>query len=516
MLDNIYSTPVMLTIILASVGLIMPLIDAITRRELSHKVHGSIATGALILSIIIIVIRILNGEVPLGIRFTDDVLVEDMFGSFFSIAMLIVAVSVTVSSMDYMRRVPNPGPYYSLIILSAIGMVLLAYATDILMLIVAWELMSIPTYVLAVFKKRDPMAGEAAIKYFIFGALASGMLIYGASLLYGISGSTNIAAIIQALVNMDEGFRYVAFIALALLVAGFGFKMALVPFHMWIPDTYEGAPTTISALLSAATKKAGFAAAFKAIIFGMLVFNLDWSLTLAVIAVLTMTIGNLAALTQRSINRILAYSSISQAGYMLIGLSLAPFSDLAMQGTMLHVMNHAVMKSSAFIAAAGITSVLATQNIDSYRGIGRRMPLTSLVMVIALLALAGVPPLNGFWSKFILFASAIDAGKQVPWAPYLAIAGILNSALSLGYYAWVMRRMYFDEPTGTRVKEPRLILAVLIFAMVFMVGFGVYPTPLIAFSKDSVPSSGIFFALPKSIQDDTRALSYDLNDYHRD
>jgi NADH:ubiquinone oxidoreductase subunit 2 (subunit N) len=127
--------------------------------------------------------------------------------------------------------------------------------------------------------------------------------------------------------------------------------------------------------------------------------------------------------------------------------------------------------------------------------------------------LAGVPPLNGFWSKFILFASAIDAGEQIPWAPYLAIAGILNSALSLGYYAWVMRRMYFDEPTGTRVKEPKLILAVLIFAMVFMVGFGVYPTPLIAFSKDSVPSSGIFFALPKSMQDDARELSYDLHDH---
>lgn len=507
MLDNIYSTPVLLTAILGVVGLVIPLIDAFARRELSHKVHGSIATGVLILAIGIILARIFSGEIPLGVSLTSDVLAEDMFGSFFSIAMLIVAVSVSISSIDYMRRVPNPGPYYSLIILSAIGMVLLSYATDILMLIVAWELMSIPTYVLAAFRKRDPMASEAAVKYFIFGALASGMLIYGASLLYGISGSTNIVAVIQALTGMDEGLRYIAFIAIALLVAGFGFKMALVPFHMWIPDTYEGAPTTISALLSAATKKAGFAAAFKVIIFGMLVFNLDWSFMLAVIAVLTMTVGNLAALTQRSINRILAYSSISQAGYMLIGLSLAPFSDLAMQGTMLHVMNHAVMKSSAFIAAAGIASMLATQNIDGYKGIGKRMPLTSIVMVIALLALAGVPPLNGFWSKFILFASAIDAGKEVPWAPYLAIAGILNSALSLGYYAWVMRRMYFDEPTGPRVREPKLILAVLIFAMVFMVGFGVYPTPLITFSRDAVPSSGIFFALPTDI-DDARELNH--------
>jgi proton-translocating NADH-quinone oxidoreductase chain N len=514
-MESIYSTPILLTVILGITGLVIPLIDAIARRELNHKVHGGIATGALILAISIIVARILTGEIPLGITLTSDVIAEDMFSSFFSIAMLIVAVSVTVSSIDYMRRVPNAGPYYSLILLSAIGMVLLAYATDILMLIVAWELMSIPTYVLAAFRKRDALAGEAAIKYFIFGALASGLLVYGASLIYGITGSTNIASIVQSLVTVDDGYRYIAFIALGMLVAGFGFKMALVPFHMWIPDTYEGAPTTISALLSAATKKAGFAAAFKAIIFGMLVFNLDWSLMLAIIAVLTMTIGNLAALTQRNISRILAYSSISQAGYMLIGLSLAPFSDLAMQGTMLHVMNHAVMKSSAFIAAAGIAGVLATQNIDDYRGIGRRMPVTSLVMVIALFALAGVPPLNGFWSKFILFASAVDAGSEIPWAPYLAIAGILNSALSLGYYAWVTRRMYFDEPTGTRLREPRLILAVLVFAMVFMVGFGVYPTPLIAFSQDSVPGKDIFFALPTSISEHN-SMSEDNNNNNND
>ncbi|MEM3120779.1 MAG: NADH-quinone oxidoreductase subunit N, partial [Candidatus Nitrosocaldus sp.] len=496
-------------------GLVLPLLDAFRRRDMSHKVHGSIAFGALILSIAVILARIASGSIPLGITFTEQAMADDMFGSFFSIAMLIVAVSTVVSSLEYMRRVPNPGPYYSLILLSSIGMVMLAYSTDLLMLIVAWELMSIPTYVLAAFRKRDPLTNEAAIKYFLFGALASGMLIYAASLIYGITGSTNIAVVIQSLITIDEGLRPLALIALALLIAGFGFKMALVPFHMWIPDTYEGAPTPISALLSAATKKAGFAAAFKAVIFGMLVFNVEWSIMLAVIAVLTMTIGNLAALTQRSMTRILAYSSISQAGYMLIGLSLAPYSDLAMQGTLFHVMNHAVMKSSAFIAAAGIALVIGTVNIDQYRGIGRRMPFTSLVMTVSLLALAGVPPLNGFWSKFILFAAAVNAGSTVSWAPYLAIAGILNSALSLGYYAWVIRRMYFDEPTSIpalnqsyvygsagmlKVREPRLILAVLAFALAFMVGFGVYPAPLISFVQVSVPASDVFFTLPRELQ----------------
>ncbi|MEM1950706.1 MAG: proton-conducting transporter membrane subunit, partial [Candidatus Nitrosocaldus sp.] len=193
----------------------------------------------------------------------------------------------------------------------------------------------------------------------------------------------------------------------------------------------------------------------------------------------------------------------------------APYSDLAMQGTLFHVMNHAVMKSSAFIAAAGIALVIGTVNIDQYRGIGRRMPFTSLVMTVSLLALAGVPPLNGFWSKFILFAAAVNAGSTVSWAPYLAIAGILNSALSLGYYAWVIRRMYFDEPTSIpalnqsyvygsagmlKVREPRLILAVLAFALAFMVGFGVYPAPLISFVQVSVPASDVFFTLPRELQ----------------
>jgi NADH-quinone oxidoreductase subunit N len=173
------------------------------------------------------------------------------------------------------------------------------------------------------------------------------------------------------------------------------------------------------------------------------------------------------------------------------------------------------MKSSAFIAAAGIALVIGTMNIDQYRGIGRRMPITSLVMAVSLLALAGVPPLNGFWSKFILFAAAVNAGSTVSWAPYLAIAGILNSALSLGYYAWVIRRMYFDEPTSIpalnqsyvygrggmlKVREPRLILAVLAFALAFMVGFGVYPAPLISFAQASVPASDVFSTLPRELQ----------------
>lgn len=483
------STPVLLTIILGTVGLVIPVIDAARKeRGASHKQYGAIAFGALVASILIIVFRVLSGEPMPAVEFADTVLSDDLMGAFFGIAMLIVAITVTASSIEYMKKVPNPAPYYSLLLLSSIGMVLIAYSTDLVMLIVAWELMSIPTYVLAGFLKRDPVSNEAAIKYFLFGALSSGLLIYGISLAYGLTGSTNLAVVLQALTQIGGEMSPVALMALAMFIAGFGFKMALVPFHMWLPDTYEGAPTTVSAFLAAATKKAGFAAALRVVILGMVALSLDWSLALAIIAILTMTLGNLAALTQKSMTRMLAYSSIAHAGYILIGLSLAPFSTMAMAGSLFHVLNHAVMKSAAFIAAAGIALVLATYSIEGYKGLGKRMPWTALVMSVSLLALAGVPPLNGFWSKFVLFAAAIDAGPFVGWGIALAIAGVLNSALSLGYYAWVIRKMYFEEPAKPgRVAEPRIIVAVLIFALVFMVGFGIYPAPLIEFSTSSVP-----------------------------
>lgn len=486
---EIFSTPILITIILGTVGLVIPVIDAMRKeRGVSHKLYGSIAFGALIVSIFIIIARIFSGEAIPAVAFTESVLVDDLFGSFFGIVLLIVAIVVTASSIDYMKRTPNPAPYYSLILLSSIGMVLLAYSTDLVMLLVAWELMSIPTYVLAGFHKKDPVSNEAAIKYFMFGAMSSGILVYAISLAYGLTGSTNIAVVLQGLIQLDGGLSPIALMSLALFIAGFGFKLALVPFHMWLPDAYEGSPTTVSAFLAAGTKKAGFAAALRVVILGMVALNLDWSLVLGILAILTMTIGNIAALTQKSMTRMLAYSSIAQAGYILIGLSLAPFSHWAMQGSLFHIFNHAVMKSTAFIAAAGVIVALATSNIDGYRGLGKRMPITAMAMSISLLALAGVPPLNGFWSKFILFAAAVDSGTTVGWGPWLAIAGILNSALSLGYYAWVIRRMYFDESAETkRIKEPRIIVAVMIFAIVFMVGFGVYPTPLIDFSSRSVP-----------------------------
>src|SRR5919206_524907 len=356
------------------------------------------------------------------------------------------------------------------------------------MLLVAWELMSLPTYALAGFSKRDPISNEAAIKYFMFGALSSALIVFAIGLVYGMTGTTNIGDSIKALAHINSSLMPVGLLAVALFIAGFGFKMGLVPFHMWLPDAYEGSPTTIGALLAAGTKKAGFAAALRVIVLGMFVLNLDWTITLAIVAVFTMILGNLGALVQRSVPRILAYSSIAQAGYIMIGIALAPYSDQALSGSLFHIMNQAVMKSAAFIAAAAVATAIAGYGLDKYRGLGKRMPITAIAFSISLLALAGVPPLNGFWSKLVIFGAAINSGSVVAWGPYLAIAGVLNSALSLGYYAWIIRKMYMEEgPDMSKVKEPRAMAAVLVFAMVFMVGFGIWHAPILEFASKAVP-----------------------------
>ena len=487
---DFFSTPLLVTVILGSVGLAIPIIDALKKeRGANNRLYSGISVGAILLVIGIIIFKILFGESIPTIEFGKSMLADDMFGSFFAITLLIVSIMVTASSWNYMENKTNPAAYYSLILLSSIGMILIAYSMDLVMLLVAWELMSIPTYALAAFSKRDPISNEAAIKYFLFGALSSAILVLAIGLVYGVTGTTNIGEAIVSMVNVQKDLVPVTLLALALFIAGFGFKMGLVPFHMWLPDAYEGAPTTIGALLAAGTKKAGFAAAIRVIVLATFVLHLDWATALAVIAVFTMTLGNLGALVQKSVPRILAYSSIAQAGYIMIGLALAPYSDQALGGSLFHILNHAVMKSAAFIAVAAVGITLASYSIEKYRGLAKRMPITAIALSISLLALAGVPPLNGFWSKLVLFNAAIVTGPEIWWGPYLAIAGVLNSALSLGYYAWIMRKMYMEEsPDTTKVKEPRAILAVLIFSMIFMVGFGIWHAPILDFATNSVPN----------------------------
>jgi len=485
---EISSTPLIILGILGTVGISLPLISIARKEQGSTSFYGAIAFAALLASIGYVIYQFISGNVAPSAIFSEDVLADDAFGGLFAIAMLIVAIMTTVGSFNYMKKQKNTAVYFSLILLSAIGMVFVAYSTDLVMLFVAWELMSIPTYILAGYMKKDPSSNEAALKYFLFGAVSSAIIIYGISIAYGLTGSTNIGDVIQGFATLDPTMVPLALLAVGMFIAGFGFKMGLVPFHMWLPDTYEGAPPTITALLAAATKKAGFAALLRVVVMGAVALSIDWTFALGIIAVMTMTVGNIAAVMQKNLARMLAYSSIGHAGYILIGISIAPFSAIGIQGSLFHILNHAVMKGAAFIAVAGIVTTLGVIHLDKLKGLARRMPITSLGLVISLLALAGVPPLSGFWSKLILFGSAIDAGPIAPWAPWIAIAAVLNSALSLAYYGWIIRKMYFEGENEKRVKEPRSIIAVMIFSIIFIVGVGVYPDPLIQFTEMAVPS----------------------------
>jgi NADH-quinone oxidoreductase subunit N len=280
-------------------------------------------------------------------------------------------------------------------------------------------------------------------------------------------------AVAQGLSAVLPRLDPLALLAMVLFIAGFGMKVAAVPFHMWIPDAYEGAPITIGAFLAAGTKNGGFAALFRVFAVALIALRLDWSGTFAVIAILTMTLGNVAALMQKSFTRMLAYSSIAQAGYILIGLAAA--NSLGIAGALFHVLNHGVMKTAAFIAAAAVYSKISTTSLDSYSGLRTRMPITAFTLMISLFALAGVPPLSGFMSKLVLFTAAVDA--KLWW---LAMAGVLNSAFSMAYYGWVVKRMYFDEPSVVgRLSEPRSLLIVLITSSILIITIGLYPGPIL-------------------------------------
>jgi NADH-quinone oxidoreductase subunit N len=402
------------------------------------------------------------------------VLQLDPFSLFFAVVFLFISTLVNLTSISYMQQTDNHIAYYGLLLFSTFGMMLVALSLDLVALFISWELMSVPSYVLTGILKKDPTSNEAAVKYFLTSALSSGLLIYAISLLFGVTGSTNIITISEMLSSQNLLLKPMAVLAIALFVAGFGMKVAAVPFHMWIPDAYEGAPTTIAALLAAGTKAGGFAALMRVFVVGLVFFKSEWSTIFAVIALLTMTLGNLGALMQKSFTRLLAYSSIAQSGYVMIGLAAA--TPLGIEGALFHILNHSIMKSAAFFAAAVVLMKLSTTALDGYSGLGKRMPYTAFALSISLLGLAGVPPLNGFMSKLILFTAAVDS--HLYW---LALAGVLNSAFSLAYYGWVIKRMYLDEAADmSRVKEPRLFVGVLALSTAIIVLIGVYPEPFLS------------------------------------
>jgi NADH-quinone oxidoreductase subunit N len=415
----------------------------------------------------------------------------DTFALFFQLMFEFVAFLVIVGSRGFIgAEEPHQAEYYALMLLAVVGMMFTAAATDLFVLFLAFETSSLSTFALVAFRKHDKQATEAAAKFFIIGAVSSGIILFGISLIYGIAGTTSIGATTD-LVRLGSagGLNIVKnpaiepplIIALVFLIAGFGFKVAVVPFHMWAPDVYQGSPTTVSVLLTAASKNVGIVALFRVFLIGLLSVQVDWVVTLAILAIVTQTVGNVLAIPQRSIKRMLAYSSIAQAGYILIALavgaialrSTSPTDNAAtvavygLVGGMLHVFVYGAMKAGSFLVVAATESQGIPDDIEAYKGLSRRMPFLSFSMLAFLLSLAGIPPMGGFFSKFVLFSSAVQAASFNQWYLALAVSGVLNSALSLYYYARVIWYMYFlePEPGVAKVAAPRAIEASVFMAL---------------------------------------------------
>jgi NADH-quinone oxidoreductase subunit N len=361
----------------------------------------------------------------------------DMLGFFFKLLFIAGAAATALLLMDH-DRAGRQGEAYVLLLASTIGMCLMAAAADLVMLYLAIEATSIPLYVLAGFLVADDRSTEAGFKYLLYGAMTSAIMLYGFSLLYGFSGTTDMYAIAS---GMTEGSIPSATILgiVILLLVGLGFKVSIVPLHFWAPDVYEGAPTPISGFLSTASKAAGFAvlARLFLIVFplGAITASVDWTVVLAILAAVTMTLGNLLALPQKNLKRLLAYSSIGHAGYVLIGVAAA--TQLGISSMTFYMLAYLVTNLAAFGIVMAVGRVTRSDDYDSYRGLSRRSPALALMMLAAFLSLAGMPPFGGFIAKILVFAAGVQA--NLVW---LVVVGILNSVVGVFYYLNVMKYVY--------------------------------------------------------------------------
>jgi NADH-quinone oxidoreductase subunit N len=399
----------------------------------------------------------------------------DSFATFFNLIFLLTGFLTIISSVEFTKKLPShQGEYFALILLSMVGMMFLASAGELLTLYVSLELTTIPLFVLAAYRKDELKSSEAGLKYLILGGISSALLLYGISLIYGLTGTTFLkevktALIVRTLATGDVGPALV--LGFIFMIAGFGFKLALVPFHMWVPDVYEGAPTPITAFLSVASKAAGIAAFLRVFFRAFLIFQVDWVLLIAVLASLAMIIGNIIALLQTNIKRMLAYSSIAQIGYILIGVVSA--SATGASSVAFYTFVYLFANMGAFITAITFSNTTGSDEIKDYAGLSRRSPSLAAMMAVFMLSLVGIPPLAGFMGKYYLFSSAIEQGYI-----WLVVVAILTSVISLYYYLGVVRQMYFQtspqENTIAITMTPALKTA-LIISVIGVLLFGIFP-----------------------------------------
>ena len=409
----------------------------------------------------------------------------DNYTGYFYIVILLAAGVTVLMSLDYVRELGLAGAeYYALVLFATLGMMLMAAAGDLIIIFLGLETMSISIYVLAGLSRRQPKSSEAALKYFMLGAFSTGFLLYGIALLYGATGSIKLQAISIAL-RQPMDHNPLLLLGLGMLLIGFGFKVAAVPFHMWTPDAYEGAPTSITAFMAAGVKLAAFAGFLRIFVVHLWPVRAEWALVLWVMAALTMTAGNLIAVMQSNVKRMLAYSAIAHAGYILVAMTAGgPSAGTAI---LFYLLGYAFTNLGAFAVIIALARKgEAHDAISDLRGLAARQPLLAAAMTLFMLSLTGVPPLAGFIGKFYLFAAAIEAGYVG-----LVIIAVLTSVISAYYYIGVVVAMYMDEggvtiaPLGAR---PALVAA-LVIATTATVAIGVYPGPYLEASANAFTSA---------------------------
>jgi len=397
----------------------------------------------------------------------------------------LVAAGLTVLITDsYMEREGcNHGELYPLILFAVVGMMLMASGTDLMTIFLGLEVMSVTLYVLAGFNRSNRKSNEAGLKYFLLGSFSTGFMLYGMALIYGATGTTRLYKIAEVVGQMTMPASNIMLVAgMLLMMTGFAFKIAAAPFHMWTPDVYEGAPTPMTAFMSAGPKAAGFAALIRLFVVALPALQIDWSQVLWVLAVLTMTIGNITALRQDNIKRVLAYSSIAHAGYALVGFTAGNGTGIA--GILFYMLSYAFMNIGAFAVVILVAKKGETNgNVSDFAGLGFKRPVLAVAMTLFLFSLAGVPPAAGFVGKFYLFAGAVQEGYI-----WLAIIGVLNSAASAYYYLRIMVYMYMKESTEDfewiKVTAP-VTLALVIAAAGTLIP-GIVPSIILEYAQMAV------------------------------
>ncbi len=416
-----------------------------------------------------------------------DALVLDRYGLFFTVLFCIASGLTLLISMSYLELTDiRTGDYYSLVLFATVGMVLMAAATDLIVIFLGLEVMSLAVYVLSGIWRGQVRSNEAALKYFLLGAFATGFLLFGIALIYGATGSMTLGPIGQAIAKVSSEQRSLLIAGMALLIVAFGFKVAAVPFHVWTPDVYEGAPTAVTALMAVGVKAAAFAAFLRIFLHTFTLLATDWTGVLWVLAALTMTVGNVVALLQRNIKRMLAYSSIAHAGYLLVGMVAG--GELGGSAVLFYLIAYALMTLGAFAVVIAIgRRGQPNENLDDYAGVGFRSPFLGMAMVIFMLSLAGVPPLVGFIGKFYIFSAAVKSGYIG-----LTVIGVLNSVVSVYYYVGVLVRMYMVEG-GAEIEMPSsrpYLFATLLLTTAGTVVLGIFPSALFELARQSFLALG--------------------------